>query len=166
MAKGRGKAFELELRRSMEAVGLYVHRISDSVGFNGYRVVGSPTPGDFFAFRGGDELACALIEAKATSSGRLELARIQPHQMDSLVEFDGLSGRSHGWVAINYYDKENIRSLNRCFMVPIGEVVRVSQDDGLPKSMSMSMCESMHGAVECVRIKGSMYDMSAWADML
>lgn len=166
MAKGRGKAFEVELRKSMEAAGLYVHRISDSMGFNGYRVVSTPTPGDFFSFKGGDTLSCALVEAKATSTGRLDFSRIEQHQKDSLVEFDALSARSSGWVAINFYDKDNIRSLNRCFMVPISEVVRLEAADGGPRSISLGTCELLEQAIECERVKGSMYDMGRWAARL
>jgi penicillin-binding protein-related factor A (putative recombinase) len=157
----RGKTFEQELRRSMTAVGLLVHRISDAVSWNGCQMVGAPTPGDFYAFGNSDGLSASLVEAKAVNGKSLPFNRLEQHQFESLMLFDSFEEKTHGYVAINFYDADDIRHFNKCFMVPIG--LWADEMSGDRKSLPMSRCEEDDEVMECPRVAGSMYDMAGWA---
>ena len=165
--ESRGKKFEQELRLSMEAAGLMVHRISNAVSWDGHRMVGAPTPGDFYAF-GTDSkgsLTVSLIEAKAVNGNSLPFSRLEKHQLDSLNEFDSLSDDVHGWVAVNFYDAEDIRHHNRCFMIPVSAWNGMMRS-GERRSVPISACESDDSTVECPRAAASTYDMREWASRL
>lgn len=156
--RNRGKTFEAELKSSMENAGLLVERIPDKVYWNGYRMCSDETPADFLAFMPTEQLKGMMVEAKATSTRRLACDRLRQHQHDALCQFERFHPDMHGYVAINFYDKDNIRKMNNCFMVPI--YVWDAHFSGTKKSISMDDCSQYPGVVMCNRIKGSMYDMS------
>lgn len=165
--RSRGKVFEQELRLSMEAAGLLVHRICDAVNWDGHRMVGAPTPGDFYAFgtAGGTRLSASLVEAKAVNGPSLPFARLEGHQRESLEGFEALHPDAHGWVAVNFYDADDIRHHNRCFMIPIQtwDAMLVADER---KSVPLSACEADATITECPRAAASTYDMSEWASRL
>ena len=161
--KDHGKVFEADVRKSLSVFdNVHVDRIHDSVTWGGHGMIGSPTPGDFWIFkRNGEQLPIVLLEAKATSTRRLDFSRVEDHQRDSLAEMDSFHRRSSGWIAVNFYDPNDIRHMNRCFMIPI-----VVWDEyaakGDRKSIALSSCEEDKRIIECPRVKGSIFNMSAW----
>lgn len=158
----RGKAFERELKESMEAAGLMVERIPDNTYWNGARMVSKQTPADFHAYKSSESLVCLMVEAKATSTKRIDFARLEPHQEEALAGFERFHRDAHGFVAVNFYDNVSIRRLNRCFMVPIGVWEEYKGLCGR-KSLSLAQCEEDPLIEECPRAAGSVYDMSSWA---
>lgn len=159
----RGKAFEKELKDSMLNVNMMVERIPDATYWNGHRMVSKQTPADFHAYKASKRLVCFMVEAKATSTPRLDFARLEEHQYDALMEFDEFHEDAHGYVAVNFYDKVSIRRSNRCFMVPIA-VWSEYKHGGKRKSLALRQCEEDDRVVECPRIGGSIFDMEKWIE--
>lgn len=157
----RGKAFEKELRDSMLNVGMMVERIPDNTYWNGHRMVSKQTPADFHAYKASKRLVCFMIEAKATSTSRLDFARLEEHQRCALIDFDAFHEDAHGYVAVNFYDKVSIRRSNKCFMVPIAVWDEYEMLGGR-KSLALRQCEEDERIVECPRIAGSIFDMAEW----
>ena len=154
-----GKRFETQLKSSMELAGFTVHRIQDGMYWDGRRMASNQTPADFYAWLAGERLHSLMVEAKASSSKRLDYSRLAEHQLESLVRFDGMHQDAHGYIAANFYDSDNVRNMNRCYMVPVGAWVE-HMESGERKSLSMGECEEDDRVLFCPRIRGSMYDMT------
>ena len=163
-AQQRGKVFEGELKRSMEEAGVLVHRIRDGRVAAGYgQAMGLKNPCDFYAWAvSGERLVAVAIEAKAVGVPRLPFENVQPHQVEALAQFDLLHKDMKAYIAVNFYDTNSIRKLNRCFMLPIADYEEALQGDA--KSVPLAYFEER--AVECPRMKGQLYDMSGWRDSL
>lgn len=162
----RGKVFEGELKRSMENAGVYVERIPDKVFWNGHRMAGEQTPADFVMFAPvGDRVHGLMVEAKAVGGKSIPFDRLQPHQAAALDAFGSHHRDMHGYVAVNYYDKANVKRFNELYMVPF-EVWRGYEEAGERKSLALSQCEDDPRIVMCPRAKGSVYDMSPFVESL
>lgn len=165
MAESRGKAFEREFRKSLEGEPrAAVYRIHDSVYLKGRgasrSVVASPTPGDFWCFyRLPDDTLCAnLVECKATQEGRLPLSMLTQNQVASLGAFDVFSRSSHGWVAVNFYDRYSLSAHNSCYLLGVEDYNALVFEG----RKSVREDELAGVGVPCPRAKGGVYDMSGW----
>ena len=115
---------------------------------------------DFFWFLT-DPLRVCLVEAKACGEKRIEFARLQPHQRDALLDFKRLDKHTFGYVAVNIYDSENIRKVNRLFMVPVDVWVSL-EEVGDRKSIPLKTLEEHEEIIECPRDVGSKWDMESF----
>ena len=97
-----GKRFEQKFMDSFEPHA-YVLRIPDNVYMCGNRLMGNESEADFLVVTGTDAY---LIECKATCGESLQFRSVKEHQEVSLVEFDDIGERSHGFLAVEFYDKE------------------------------------------------------------
>lgn len=157
-----GKRFEAKLFTSLSDAGLFVQRIPDKVYWTGKRLVSEETPADFIScYTQADDgrVRSFLIEAKACSQNRLRFARLEQHQHDALVEFDGMHPDMHGFVAVNFYDPASIRIMDVCFMVPIS--IWDEYAAGEMKSLSHDDCSGDDRIHLCQKV-GTTYDMSRW----
>lgn len=158
----RGKAFESELKKSLEKAGCLAHRIKDSVIWNGKAMVGQETPADLYCFSNvSGRLSASLIECKAVNGKSIPFDRVKQHQLESLVAFESYDANCHGFVAINFYDKDNVRKFNVAYMVNVS-TWREYERGSDRKSLPLSDCESDPRIIECPRASGSMFDMSEW----
>lgn len=145
-----GKRFEEKFRATMEPHG-YVLRIPDNVHMTGGRLVGSETDADFMVADGTDTY---LVECKATNRPRLEFHNVKSHQEEALADFDALGERCHGFLAVEFYDREGYRRPHRMFLLPIARWLAY-KERGVRKSMPLSAFEEQ--AVE-LPYKGSAYE--------
>ena len=155
----RGKVFEAELKSSLECTGFTVMRIADRVYFDGHAIKSEQTPADFLAWYPAEHVECFMFEAKATGEKRIDFDRVQPHQEQALLDFDSTHADMHGYVAVNFYNKENIRSFNQMYFVPISTWVELKGSLDR-KSLPFDVCEDNEDIIKCVRVKGSVYDVS------
>lgn len=160
MPRDNGKTFEKELKASFEHSGLHPYRITDKTYWAGNRMMSAESEADFWVFGAAESLSAAMVEAKAVSARSLPLNRLQEHQRAALLHFDGLHEHSHGFVAVNFYDKDDKRSFNTAFLVPIETWVRF---EGMMmsfgrKSIPYAAFEDEPTVIKCPRIKGQMYD--------
>lgn len=147
----RGKAFEADFKRSLDARGAYVHRINDAVSWNGRKMVGAKTPADFIVWwPNAEHTESVMAECKAINGKSLPFDRLQPHQLEALKVFDGFAQDTHGVVAINFYDSSN-RSFNHCFVVPVDIWVQLQNEEGHNKSISYKECVHNEAIVELPR---------------
>lgn len=160
----RGKAFENELRVSMETAGLYVERIPDALFWTGERIASRQTPSDFHAYKAATNLECFMIEAKAVSGKSLPFNRLEPHQREALISFNNFHANAHGYVAANFYDGNNLRNYNKCYMIPI-DVWAEYEGGSERKSLPVKACEDDPRIIECPRAPGSIYDMNNWSSI-
>lgn len=162
----RGKAFESELKKSLEAAGCLAHRIKDSVIWNGRVMVGQETPADLYCFSNvSGTLSVSLIECKAVNGKSIPFDRVEQHQLDSLLAFESYDENCHGFVAVNFYDKENVRKFNVAYMINI-RVWQEYAEHSDRKSLPLSSCVSDSRIIECPRAAKSMFDMSAWVKFI
>lgn len=162
MSVNPGKRFEKKFHESLDAAGVYTERIQDCAYWNGYRMVGNKTAGDFRCYiPASKSLKSLLIENKATSSKRIEYDRLEEHQHASLVSFDNLHRDAQGWVAVNFYNSVSVARCDMCFMVPIAVWDEYVSDDSR-KSIPMDTFIDDDRIIECPKVKGAIYDMSAW----
>lgn len=131
-----GKRFEEKFRLTMEPHA-YVMRIPDSMTLRGGRLIGTDTAADFLVATSDDSY---LVECKATNRPRLEFHNVKEHQEESLAEFDALGGRCHGFLAVEFYDREGYRKPHRMFLLPIGRWLAYRAESGR-KSMPISAFE-------------------------
>lgn len=146
-----GKRFEEKFKESLDRKG-YALRIQDKVfmGQNG-RLLSKEGEGDFWYFaKSGDVY---LIECKATGVPRFPFDKLTQEQ--SLVDFEAVAESYHSLVALNFYG-ENIRTDNRCFLIPIWDYLDYKLTCGR-KSMPLSAAEQV--GTECPRIKGNIWDL-------
>lgn len=156
----RGKTFESELKKSLESAGCLAHRIKDSVIWNGKAMVGQETPADLYFFSNvSGRFSASLVECKAESGKSISFDRVKQHQRDSLLAFDEYDRDCHGFVAINFYDKDNPRSFNVCYFVPIKTWVGLGESLDR-KSLPISECENCFQIIKCPRTAGSKFDVS------
>lgn len=160
MPRDNGKVFERELLASFKRSGFRAHRISDKMFWSGNRPMSSESEADFWVFGAAESLSAALVEAKAVSARSLPLDRLQEHQRAALVDFDGFHEDAHGFVAVNFYDKDDKRSFNTAFLVPIGTWVRFEETTAAlgRKSIPYAAFDDEPSVIKCPRIKGQMYD--------
>lgn len=160
MPRDNGKVFERELLASFERSGFRAHRITDKTFWAGNRMLSSESEADFWVFGASESLSAALVEAKAVCSRSLPLERLQEHQRAALLDFERFHERAHGFVAVNFYDKDDKRSFNVAFLVPIDTWVRFEQTmAGFGrKSIPYAAFEDEPSVIKCPRIKGQMYD--------
>ena len=144
-----GKRFEEKFRLAMEPHG-YVLRIPDNVHMSGGRIVGTETDADFMVQTGDGSY---LVECKATNRPRLEFYNVKDHQERALSDFDAMGERCHGFLAVEFYDREGYRKPHRMFLLPIWRWVAYKEGSGR-KSMPLSAFEEQ--AVE-LPYKGSAY---------
>lgn len=161
----RGKSFEKELKESVGLAGGYVSRIPDKVYWNGHRMASEQTPSDFLMYVPKDRLHGLMVEAKAVGGKSLPFDRLQPHQLAALEEFDSFHEDMHGYVAVDFYDRANVRKFNECYMVPVA-VWSEYAASGERKSLSLQQCSDDPRISKCRRAKGSVYDMSEFVESL
>ena len=135
---GAGKRFEKKFREAMEPHG-FVLRIPNSVQPCGGRLVGSETEADFLVATGEDSY---LVECKASNRPRLDFYNVKEHQEESLAEFDAMGPRCHGFLAVEFYDKETYRRAHRMFLLPIRKWLGFKADSER-KSMPVSAFEEL-----------------------
>ena len=145
-----GKRFEAKFR---EAVGrhAFVLRIPDAVRVVGGRTIGAETEADFLVVDGTDSY---LVECKAVNRPRLDFYNVKPHQEEALAGFDAIGDRSHGFLAVEFYDREGYRKPHRMFLLPISEWLRYKAESG---RKSMPVVEFERLGLE-VRYAGGSYD--------
>lgn len=162
----RGKAFESELKKSLEKAGCLAHRIKDSVIWNGKVMVGQETPADLYCFSNvSGKLSVNLIECKAVSGKSIPFDRVKQHQLNSLLEFEAYDEDCHGFIAVDFYDKENVRKFNVCYMIGI-DVWQEYIGHSDRKSLPVAACDSDPRIIECPRVSGGVFDMSEWVSVL
>ena len=162
--KSHGKIFEKEFKLSVEEQlkNFKIERIHDGVTWSGGSMIGAETPADFYAlYKVKRTLHFIYIECKATSSGRLAFSALQDHQYRSLMDMDRFHKNAGAWVAINFYDPNNIRNLNTCFMVDINTWAEYAAGD--KKSINMQECVDDERIIQCPRMRGSRFDMSTFS---
>lgn len=145
MAKGRGKAFERELRDAFERAGYLVHRNQDSMTNRGN--VSKSLP-DLTAFRKA-EADVLLIECKAVKGVSIAFDRLGEHQENDLHAFE-VSLPTYGWayIAVNFYDgQRGPKRLHRCFLVPL-DVWREYRRLGGRKSLPLAAIENDRRVLE------------------
>ena len=150
-----GKRFEQKFMDSFEPHD-YVRRIPDNVYMCENRLMGNESEADFLVVTGTDAY---LIECKATCGESLQFRSVKEHQEVSLVEFDDIGERSHGFLAVEFYDKEGYHKPHRMFLLPIGEWMRYKADSGR-KSMPIKAFEEM--GVELAYKKGAYAFEGRW----
>lgn len=133
-----GKRFEQKFREAMEPHA-YVLRIPDSVRFVGGHMIGEETDADFLVVTGEDSY---LVECKAANRPRLDYGNVKPHQEEALSDFDAIGERCHGFLAVEFYDKEGYRKPHRMFLLPIGEWLGFKSGSSR-SSMPLSAFEEM-----------------------
>lgn len=133
-----GKRFEQKFRECMEPHA-YVLRIPDSVRFVGGHMIGEETDADFLVVTGEDSY---LVECKAANRPRLDYGNVKPHQEAALADFDAIGERCHGFLAVEFYDKETYRRAHRMFLLPIRKWLGFKADSGR-KSMPVSAFEEL-----------------------
>ena len=133
-----GKRFEGKFRESMKSCA-YVLRIPDNVYMRGSRLIGNESEADFLVVTGSDSY---LVECKATSRKSLQFYNVKEHQEASLAEFDAVGEHSHGFLAVEFYDKASYAKPHRMYLVPIGEWMRYKTESGR-KSMPMSAFDEL-----------------------
>lgn len=166
--RDNGKVFERELKASFERSGFRAHRITDKMFWAGNRAMSSESEADFWIFRATESLSAALVEAKAVSARSLPIDRLQGHQKAALVDFDAYHGSCHAFVAVNFYDKDDKRSFNTAFLVPIGtwlDFERKMEAFGR-KSIPYAAFEDEPSVIKCPRIKGQMYDTDGLKEVM
>lgn len=107
MSENPGKRFERKFRQAVEK-RCYVHRINDSFY--------ARTPADFFVFDGNDAF---MVECKATQERSLKFAKVQPHQVKALRDFECIGKHTHGFLAVEFYDGESYRGEKHAYLLPI-----------------------------------------------
>ena len=80
-------------------------------------------------------------------------------------DFESFHDDAKGYIAVNFYDADNLRNRNRCFMVPI-RVWDEYVGKGDRKSLPMDSCVDDERIIECRRVKGSIYDVYGWLETL
>ena len=134
---GAGKRFEKKFREAMEPHG-FVLRIPNSVQPRGGRLIGSETEADFLVATGEDSY---LVECKASNRPRLDFYNVKEHQEESLAGFDAMGPRCHGFLAVEFYDRDGYRMPHRMFLLPVGEWLAYKEESGR-KSMPVSEFEA------------------------
>lgn len=168
MPRDNGKVFERELKASFENSGLRAHRITDKLFWSGNRPMSTEGEADFWVFRASESLSAALVEAKAVSGRSLPLDRLQEHQRAALMDFDAYHEDCHAFVAVNFYDKDDKRSFNTAFLVPIATWLgfeRTMEAFGR-KSIPYAAFDDEPTVIKCPRIKGQMYDTDGLKDVM
>lgn len=110
-----GKRFEQKFRECMEPHA-YVLRIPDNVHFVGGHIISDETDADFLVVTGEDSY---LVECKAVNRPRLDYGNVKPHQEAALADFDAIGERCHGFLAVEFYDRDGYRKPHRMFLLPI-----------------------------------------------
>lgn len=166
VSKVRGKDFEGELAESMRAAGVLTHRIRDGYTIVGGHKVSQKNPCDFYAWKPTPRgVVCLAVEAKATSEASLPFDNVQPHQVESLLEFECAHPDMHGFLAVNFYSSDGLRDGNRMFFVPIITYASYVSSSGR-KSLPKGFLEEDPTCVECMRVEGMRWDVGRWADTL
>lgn len=141
-----GKRFEEKFRRSVEELGErhFVMRVPDKlVPVGGGRTISKPTEADFVvACRAGT----FLVECKATSKKSLEFGKVEEHQERALSAFDAYP-RSHGLLAVEFYDQTSYRTARRMFLLRISDWLAYKESSGR-KSMPIKAFEEMGSEAE------------------
>ena len=143
-----GKRFEKKFKESMEPHA-FVLRIPDNVVFFKGRAIGNESDADFLIVNGDCSF---LVECKATSQRSLEFRKVMEHQEVSLIEFDETGERSHGFLAVEFYDNASYRKPHRMFLLPISEWMRYKAESGR-KSMPIKAFAEL--GVELAYAKGA-----------
>ena len=163
MATSIGKVFERELFKSFEYAGLLPKRITDRTFLSGNRILSQESEADFWVFdTAKDNLRVALVEAKATKNKSFSLEKLKEHQYEALLAFENEHKDAHGFVAVNFYDKDNRRNFNICYLVPIltwRDLKEAMKKRGR-KSIPLAVFETDENVIKCVRIQHSMFDVS------
>ena len=166
MAQSRGKAFEVELKKSIEDLGILIERIPDKLFWNGRRLLSQQTKADFVAYAiKENHIIPMMIEAKATAQKSLPFDALQPHQKAALLAFDSFHSDSRAYIAVNFYDGINLRKGNLMFMVPISVWVEAENKSGR-KSLPIKTCSDDARIIKCPRTSGSKYNMLNWAQSI
>lgn len=150
-----GKRFEQKFRESIEPHA-YVLRIPDNVYMRGNRLMGNESEADFLVVTGTDSY---LVECKATNKPSLQFYNVKEHQEVSLMEFDDIGERSHGLLAVEFYDKAGYHKPHRMFLLPISEWMRYKAEAGR-KSMPVKAFEQL--GVELTYEKGAYTFDGVW----
>lgn len=168
MPRDNGKIFERELFASLQKSGFRVSRITDKTFWAGNRMMSSESEADFWVFGAAERLSVALVEAKSVSAKSLPLDRLQEHQESALVGYDSYHGDCHGFVAVNFYDKNDKRGFNTAFLIPIKTWMGFKRKmEALGrKSIPLAAFEEEPSVIKCPRIKGQMYDTDGLREVL
>jgi hypothetical protein len=155
-----GSVLQNQFCDSMRRASCLTFRIPDSTFvIKGGQMGSRPSPADYFTFVRKDGVVhIVLVECKAEGGKNIRFDRLKLHQQSALSEIDAMDALSHGVVAVNFYDAEDVREMNRLFMCPVGvwaeKAVTLSR-----KSLPMKECEDDVRIVECIRV-GTSWDMS------
>lgn len=133
-----GKRFEQKFRECMEPHA-YVLRIPDNVHFVGNHMISDETDADFLVVTGDDSF---LVECKATNQRSLNYVNVKAHQESALADFDAIGERCHGFLAVEFYDREGYRKPHRMFLLPIRKWLGFKADSER-KSMPVSAFEEL-----------------------
>jgi hypothetical protein len=165
---GSGGTLQQQFKKSAEPFGM-CFRIPDSTYVVkkkvGFEMGSKKSLADFFWFIVDGGLKVVLVEAKASAEKRIEFGRLQPHQKDALVDFDGLDRQTYGYIAVNLYDPNNVRNDNRLFMVPVS-VWSELESVGDRKSIPLKTLDEREDIIECPRCTGSRWDMEPFVRSL
>ena len=150
-----GKRFERQWAKSAGRFDTTkVYRIPDKMFVSNNQLFSKESEADFFWFRSGK--MTAMVECKAHSGRSIPFAMLRPEQEESILSYKGFA---EGIVAVNLYDKDDIRNFNRCFHIPI-EVWVEYREKLERKSLPIQVMEDDDRILEFPRIKGSVWDMT------
>lgn len=93
--------------------------------------------GDFIFWS--DDGMCYLIECKATHLPSFPFDKIANHQLYDLLRFEGKNRRSV--VAFNFYDKDNIKRKNDCYLLDAKHLINYMASQYLAEDGRRSMPE-------------------------
>ena len=133
-----GKRFEQKFRECMEPHA-YVMRIPDNVHFVGGHMISDETDADFLVVTADDSF---LVECKATNQRSLSYGNVKEHQEIALADFDAIGERCHGFLAVEFYDRDGYRRAHRMFLLPIRRWLGFKAGSGR-KSMPVSAFEEL-----------------------
>lgn len=151
-----GKRFEKKFGDSVEGSGLVV-RIPDKLIAKGNRIISEESEADFLVFFNDDSF---MVECKAVNRNYLQFYNVKEHQEDSLSRFDSFSAKTHGILAVEFYDKAGYRKPKRMFLLTIDEWMLYKESSGR-KSMPIRDFEAL--GIECPYVKGKyVIDLGSW----
>lgn len=118
-----GKRFEGSFHESLHALPGASMRVLD-----GGKSINIRVWGDFLYFA--DDGHVWLFECKSTALRSLPFLQVKEHQLESLSRFDSLHDHFHGVIAVNFYDGDNVRRKNDCWLVPVSDYMEFVKHSG------------------------------------
>ena len=121
-----GKVFESRMYASLRKLGGWTARFADIVNVDAsgnMRKISAVSPPDYIHC---NDRFNFLVECKTLKvpddkrTGRFDFSRVDPHQIEDLIQFDAVSKSHTGILAILIYNTAKGKDRTyRCFMIPI-----------------------------------------------